>query len=182
MAYQTIYDLEAYGFHGWPFLVATFALAFGALGLMARARLNGANPLAARSLFVFSILFADFSIAMPYLEYSRLTAALAHGEAQVANGFISHHEVRPRVQFGQLAIGKLTGELQSFSVNGVNFDWAFSGLGTGLLGGADQALALRDGQVLRVTYVEDGEGSFKQRRILRLEVADATADTSIARL
>lgn len=180
MEYHTVYDLGSHGFNFSPLLLAIM-LAFLSLALMSRARVKGVNPVLARGIFVLSILFADFSVAMPYLEYSRLSSALKDGQTQVADGYISHHMVKPRISFNDSSWAKLAGASQSFSVDGVSFDWSVSEFDSSLFS-KKANLALRDGQALRVTYVEDGEGSVVQRRILRLELAEEDVKAGVAAL
>lgn len=176
MEYRTVYDLGSSGFEYWAMLAWAGLIAFLALALMARARLKGNNPFLAKFLFVFAILFADFSFAMPYLDYSRLSAVLKDGQTLVANGYVSKHAVSSNLKF----IGsRLVRESQSFNVNGVKFNW-HQPTNFVLVSEQNPFVTLEDGQALRVTYVEDGEGAAKERLILRLELA--TTDQSLASL
>ncbi len=167
MEYRTVYDLGSSGFQYWAMLAWAGLMAFLALALMSRARLKGGNPFLAKFLFVFAILFADFSFAMPYLDYSRLSSVLKEGQTLVANGYVSQHAVSPTLEFID---SRLVGESQSFNVDGVKFNW-HQPANFVLVSESNQSVTLKDGQALRVTYVEDGEGVVKERRILRLELA-----------
>jgi len=176
MEYHTIYDLSSQGLD-WMMLLLAFLLGFASLAWMARARMKGHNPAWARSLFVAAILFVDFSVAMPYLEQTRLASVVRDGQAQVAHGYISQHVVKPRLPFQDLPLASLAGASQSFCVDGISFDWSAPRLTA-----SHASWMLSDGQALRVTYVEDAKGDVTQRRILRLEVANSPMGKDVATL
>lgn len=174
MGYRTVFDLAAQptGHAAWW---AIGAVVVGvALAARWRARRRGRSAGATGFLVALGIAIALLGGALPMWDRARLLDALVDGRARVAEGFVTSHEV---TEVAHRVAGKDTTRTQrlaweAFFVGAEPFGYYRDATAVGFRNSGAARFALADGQRLRVHFVEDVEGDYSQRRILRIELSE----------
>jgi len=125
--------------------------------------------------FVVMIGVALLAVSATVWDQRRLVAKLQTGDVTVAEGPVQAYALQQKAVYntGSKRYDRATWE--SFHVGGTAFIYRRSGGGgAGFHNGSEPPLAISDGVLLRLHYVEDVEGDRSQRRILRLERLCAT--------
>lgn len=132
-----------------------------------RARQGGATAMP-----TFMMVFGGVALACGLItiwDYQRLSNHLQAGRVEIAEGLVVSHSVESIARYDHQAKRYRRSEWEAFLVGSTAFGFTRDGSAVGFKNGAEPRVELRDGQWLRIAYVEDIEGDFSQRRILRLE-------------
>jgi hypothetical protein len=113
-----------------------------------------------------SAIVVAVSFCMPYWDHSRLLRAYQNRQYQVAEGRVENYWEREWYSRRK----KQTYRQEGFTVDGVKFAYS-RGAEAGFTNHQDPRIALRDGMVLRVSYVADQQldRDAVEYRILKLE-------------
>ena len=165
-SYRLIYDLgnESGADGGWWLAVAWLAAAVMAALFGYRRRLWLAW------LGVAMLLAAAYFSASPCWERQRLLEALQSGRVKVAEGMLCGYWRR---RADKDLAGAESVMWENFTVDGVLFGYYRDHALPGFRNVEMPPLDLSDGLPLRISYLEDSLGNVDQRRILRLEIAEA---------
>lgn len=172
MNYETLYDLGTFGYregHWWPIGGALLLVALG-LWLWQRRR-GKRSPV---PVFVgITGLFLSFGVAGVSLwDHNRLVAEFNAGRAHVVEGVVVGHRIDVTHTRRSSGSGYDRHVWEVFLVGDVAFGYRTNGAGrVGFSNGTAEPIDIRDGQRLRVHYVEDVPGEYTERRIVRLERA-----------
>lgn len=132
-----------------------------------RARQGGATMMP-----TFMMLFGGVALACGLIlrwDHERLLAHLQAGRVEIAEGLVAAHSVETIVRYDVQAKRHRRSEWEAFLVGPTAFGFTRDASAVGFKNGDEPRVPLRDGDWLRIHYVEDVEGDFSQRRILRLE-------------
>jgi hypothetical protein len=162
MQYQTLFDISTAGYKEWEFAIisAVLVAANGVVLLFfGRARFRVA-------LHVMSAIVVAVSFCMPYWDHSRLVQAYQNRAYQVAEGQVENYWEREWYSRRK----KQTYRQEGFTVGGVRFAYSRSAE-AGFTNHQDPRIPLRNGMILRVSYVADQQldRDAVEYRILKLE-------------
>jgi hypothetical protein len=171
MQYHTLFDISTAGYKEWEFAIIS--------GLLVAA--NGVVLLFFRrarfrvSLHVVSAIVVLVSFCMPYWDYSRLVRAYRNREYRMAEGRVEHYWEREWYS----RLKKQTYRQEGFTVDGVRFAYSRTAE-AGFTNHQDPRIPLRDGMVLRVSYVADPQLDSDKPvyRILKLETKQLRMTTT----
>ena len=125
--------------------------------------------------FVVMIGLAALAVAATVWDERRLVARLQTGDVAVAEGPVQAYALQQTAVYNTSSKRYDRATWESFDVGGTAFIYRRSGGGgAGFSNGTEPPLAISDGVLLRLHYVEDVEGDRNQRRILRVERLCAT--------
>lgn len=168
MRYELLFDLGQQPRSDWPWLLIGLAVMAGAaLGLW-RQRVRGQRSAGPG----FFLVFGAFCLAaglVPIWDRHRLLQALQSGQVRVAEGRVSSHGVELLTRYDSASKRWRRSHWEAFRVGDTAFGFTQDASSVGFRNAEEPRIALRDGEWLRLHYVEDVEGEFAQRRILRLE-------------
>lgn len=120
----------------------------------------------------FMMLFGGVALACGLItiwDHQRLLGHLQAGRVEIAEGFVVSHSVQQVARYDTRSKRHSRSEWEAFLVGATAFGFTRDGSAVGFKNAIEPRVELRDGQWLRIAYVEDVEGDFSQRRILRLE-------------
>jgi hypothetical protein len=166
--FETLFDLAGHGWRYGPLLAGGVLLLLLALAALAWQRRRG-RSLVLPGFFVVVGVVMPAIAGLAWWEHRLLAAALHDGRAQVVEGVVQSHEVTQRASWNGNSKRYDRSTWEAFLVGGVAFGFTRDGSAVGFTNGAATPLALADGEVLRVHFVEQTPGDFASRRILRLE-------------
>lgn len=171
MQTELLYDISTVGYRdGHWFYIAAAVLLF-ALLLRLRQRASGKKGgMPPWFVLCMGLVLVAFG-AIPLWDHHRLLGHLQAGHAQVAEGVVTSHSVEVIRTRRYNSSGYDSATWEAFRIGEVAFGFYRGDSPVGFLNSGGDATELRDGQVLRAHYVEDVEGDFAHRRILRLERA-----------
>lgn len=175
MQYELLFDLgqQAYleGVLCW--LLLGSAVLLPATWLRRRRRLQGAATAMPTFMMAFGAVAAACGLITLW-DHHRLLEHLQAGRVEIAEGPVASHSVQQIARYDVQSKRYNRSEWEAFLVGATAFGFTRDGSAVGFSNGAEPRLQLRDGEWLRVHYVEDVAGDFSQRRILRLERAKSS--------
>ncbi len=162
MQYQTLFDISTAGYKEWEFaIISAVLVAVNVVVLLFFRWVRFRTPL-----HVMSAIVVLVSFCMPYWDHSRLLRAYRNREYQVVEGRVENYSDREWYNRKK----KQTYRQEGFTVGGVRFAY-YRGAEAGFTNHQDPRILLRDGMVLRVSYVADPQlgSDYPEYRILKLE-------------
>jgi hypothetical protein len=177
--FETLFDLASLGWQHGPMLAIGSAVLAGALGLLWLQRRRGRSQVLP-AFFVAAGLVLQIVAALAWWETDLLLADLRSAKAQVATGVVQSHEVKQRASWNANSKRYDRSTWEAFLVGELAFGFTRGGAAVGFTNGGSPPLALRDGELLRVHYVEQTPGDFASRRILKLERHRAGGSVAVA--
>jgi hypothetical protein len=171
LPYETLFEIHRHGGAD-PIWLAILAsgLVMLVLSLVARRRAKRkGEATAGPGLFVVASVVVLAAWAMALWDQQRLVAALDNGRAQVAQGPVLSHSVKATASYNGNSKRYDRRVWESFLVGDVAFGFDRKAGAAGFTNSAEPPVALADGDLLRVHFVEDVAGDYASRRILRLE-------------
>lgn len=171
MNYQTLFDLGEYGYRDGPYWFVGAALALLAFGLYLWQRRRARRNILPAFFGIVSLVISVGAGGVPLWDHHRLLAEYNAGRALVVEGVLSGHRVEEVATRRPNGSGYDRRNWESFAVAEVAFAFDRGPSPVGFRNQFDAPVDLRDGQRLRVHYVEDVPGDRTQRRIVRLERA-----------
>jgi hypothetical protein len=166
--FDTLYDLPSLGWQHGPLLaIGVLVLAVALAALWRQRRRGGAQALP--GFFVAVGVVMQVVAGLAWWETQLLVSSLNGGQAQVAQGLVQSHEVRQRAFWNGNSKRYDRSTWETFLVGEMAFGFTRDGSAVGFTNGGSTPLALADGDVLRVHFVEQTPGDFASRRILKLE-------------
>ncbi len=141
-------------------------LLFGALAWVRHRQRQGRSGALGGFVALTALLTAS-GAALAWADRERLLAALQVGAMHSVEGPLLGHGIEELARYDGLRQRSQRSEWEYFQVSGVGFSFRRNGLAAGFRNEA--RVALRDGDWLRVSYVEDEPGLASSRRILRLQ-------------
>jgi hypothetical protein len=177
--FDTLYDLPSLGWQHGPLLAGGTLVLGLALVALWRQRSQGL-PQAMAGFFVAVGLVMDVVAGLAWWETQLLAADLHSGKAQVVQGPVQSHEVRQRASWNASSKRYDRSTWEAFLVGEVAFGFTRDGSAVGFTNGTGTPLALADGDVLRVHFVEQTPGDFASRRILKLERQRGSRSAALA--
>lgn len=166
--YETLFDISR--FAGWdlPWLAVGPTLLLLSLALLWRARRRGQAQVLPGFLVVASVV-ATGAMAMAEWDLQRLVSASKNGRTQVAQGPVMSHSVKATASYNGTTKRYDRRVWESFLVGDVAFGFDRKAPMPGFTNSAEPPVALADGDLLRIHFVEDVAGDYASRRILRVE-------------
>jgi hypothetical protein len=173
---QILFDMAGTGFRDWPWVALGVCLSAAALVWWRWSRARGRRQGSAGMLAAMAVVMTA-GAGLGWWDHTRLVGHLQAGRVQVAEGVVLSHSVEAvrRRHMGSPTVGSSSSNVststswwESFLVGEVAFGF-YRGSQVGFTNGEAQRVALRDGDRLRVSYVEDEPGVWTSRRIVRLE-------------
>jgi hypothetical protein len=168
MQYELLFDLgqQQTGEAFW--LLLGSAILIPATWLRVRRTRQGG----ATAMPTFMMLFGAVALACGLItiwDHQRLLNHLQAGRVEIAEGLVASHSVESIARYDHQAKRYNRSEWEAFLVGTIAFGFTRDASAVGFKNGAEPRVQLRDGEWLRIAYVEDVAGDFSQRRILRLE-------------
>lgn len=156
-----------------PFIYAGLAFLALALGFHLWARRRGERSGTARVLIIVGVVVGGLGYGVNQWDQDRLTVRLAEGSVLQVEGPVAEHQIwKEDVTDTRRDIGRRYNHWETVIVAGVRFTWTPGAQSPSFSNALSPPLALEDGTLLRITYVEDVAGEAHQRRILRLELGE----------
>ncbi len=162
MYYHTLFDISTAGYKEWEFaLISALLVAANGVVLLFFRKVRFRN-----ALHVVSAVVVFVSFCIPYWDHTRLLQAYRNHDYRVAEGKIEHYWQREWYDRRR----KQTNRQEGFTVDGVAFAYA-RGAEAGFTNHQDPRIPLRNGMILRVSYVADQQldRDAVEYRILKLE-------------
>ena len=176
MNWTVVYEIDrsGAGTQFTPFVYMGLGVLAVALILHLRARRHGQRSSVARFLLIGGALIGVLGYGVNTWDQDRLAKQLAAGDAQAVEGPVVAHQIwREDVTNPGKDTARRYRRWETITVGGVQFIWHPGAQEPAFTNAQTPAVDFHDGLYVRLAYVEDVPGQAHQRRILRLETAEA---------
>jgi len=176
MNWQLAYEIDHGGtgaqFYGFVLMGCVVLAVAAGIHLWARRRRRRSGI--ARVLAFGGALIGVLGYGVNTWDQRRLAVALDDGSAQVVEGPVVAHQIwREDVTNPKTDTSRRFRRWQTITVGGVRFIWSPGAQEAAFTNAQTPTVNFHDGLFVRIAYVEDVAGEAHQRRILRLETAEA---------
>ena len=177
MDWQLIYEIGAEGVERFlPFVYIGLGLLAVAAALHFWARRRGQRSFMAILIAIAAVLVGGLVYGLSVWDHQRLVARLKSGDVLQAQGAVTAHQKwRQDAGTSSGSSARRYNHWETITVGGVAFTWSPGEQQAAFSNAQTPPLALQDGLMLRIHYVEDVAGQAHERRILRLEVQGGAA-------
>lgn len=172
MNWQLVFDIGAQSTERFlPFVYIGLGLLAVAGGLRLWARRRKQGSFMAIMLAIAAVLVGGLGYGLNAWDHHRLVARLKSGDVlQTQGAATAHQKWRQDIGTSSNSSTRRYNHWETVTVGGVAFTWSPGEQQAAFSNAQTPPLALQDGLMLRISYVEDVAGQAHERRILRLEV------------